>query len=90
MEQQFNELKKIAEPYRGTLVIDMASMRVVRLVGVSVDGYDDEYCWVYEYEDKRYSVSCALGWSPLKGVIPKDDYDWMKGVWNNNNLDWVE
>lgn len=88
MEQQFDKLRDDAKPYFGTLVIDMSSMKVVSLVGLDEDV--DDYYWVFDVDrDKRNFVSCCLGFTPLKGVIPDKDYEYLKNMWNLNNIDQV-
>lgn len=73
------------------LVID--NFKIVRLDDVE-DGGDDYY-WVYnrwvgmkgmdEQQTGKYQASCVGEFTPLKGIIPDDDYYRMVHIWNLNN-----
>lgn len=73
------------------LVID--DFKIVRLDDVE-DGGDDYY-WVYnqwvgmkgidEQKTGKYQASCVGEFTPLKGIIPDDDYYRMVHIWNLNN-----
>lgn len=77
-------LREELEPYKNTLVLDC--FKVVRLVGV-YDGEEDFY-WQYDDHQKGiYDASCVGGWTPLKGVLPDDEYRRLLSLWNLNNIE---
>ncbi len=85
MSLTIEKLKKEIGKYKNTLVIGDL-MDIVRLVGV-IEETDDFY-WLYDkgkYNKVEISYSsCVGGWIPLKGFVPKKDYDRMVSIWNLN------
>ena len=84
----FRNIVKEAEPYFGTLVLDMFEM--VLLIGVDADEHD--YYYVYQptkgggwnKDGEVYWSSCVGTYYPLKGVLPDKQYDRLVWLWNNN------
>ncbi len=75
------DLKKILEPYKNTLVID--NYVVKRLV--SVEESEEDYYWVYDsiYDGITKSSCCGI-FTPLKGVLSSDQYQKLVNIWNYN------
>lgn len=81
----FEKFKEELEPYKDTLVIDLHTSRVSRLVDV-FEGEDDCY-WIYNRQGVTYNTSCFIEWVPLKGIIDQKKYERMVHVWNLNNAE---
>jgi hypothetical protein len=81
------ELKKFMEPYQNTLVIDITTFKVCRLVDVGED--DDDYYWILDTEEGIINSSCIIDWIPLKGYIDNEDYKRLARIWNLNNVESV-
>jgi hypothetical protein len=77
-----DSLRAEVEPYKNTLVLDCFD--VVRLVGIAEDQSD----FYYVYERFRQGIvwsSAVGGWTPLKGIIPENEYKRLVYIWNLNN-----
>lgn len=75
------DLKSLQEellPYKDTLVL--YHFKIVKLVDV-IDGEDDYY-WVYDTKHGIIHSSCVIGWIPLKGVLPDNNYNHILRIWN--------
>jgi hypothetical protein len=78
------DLKSKVEPFKNTLVICDATLKIVLLVDV-IDGGDDYY-WVYDNRECLYHATCVGGWTPLRGFIDQKKYNRMVIQWNYNNI----
>lgn len=82
--QQFDLMKKEAEPYIGTLVVMDSWDGLLKLE--DVEDHGDDYYWVCtDKRDNTKCQSCLMGFTPLKGHVNDGDYQRMKQLWNNNS-----
>lgn len=63
----------------------LTEFKVVKLIDVW-DGEDDYY-WIYQNWGGSISFStCCGSWTPLKGVLPDDEYDRIVKSWSLNYM----
>jgi len=81
LEIDNQERRLFLDKYIDTLVID--NFKIVMLINLHEDPED----WYWEYFDLRESYkSSAVGQcTPLKGIIPEDEYNRLVYVWNLNS-----
>ena len=87
LKNNLKKLKERVENYRNTLIIDVPTFKICRLVDVIYD--DEDFFWVLDTEDGVVHSSCVIDWIPLKGVLESNDYDQLVRIWNLNNIESV-
>ena len=75
------KLQEEAEKYRGTLVLDGFSVRLL----LNIEEHEDDYYYVlYTKDNDTYFLSCVGRIIFLKDELDTSAYEYMLNIWNLN------